>query len=74
MTETEAHQASTMYISEDADAVGESSILNPFGDGYLFRVLDVLKPGGFLETELEVLGLKSGKAVCQPRPLESLSC
>ncbi len=60
MVKAVAHQASTMQNLEDADVVGEFSALKPFGHDYFFRVLDVLKGGRVLETEVEVLRFRSG--------------
>ena len=54
------HQPSTMQNVQDINIVGESSILKPFGQGYFYRVLDTLRPGRNLETEVEVLELGSG--------------
>ena len=49
-----------MQNFEDADVGGEMSAPRAFGEDYLiFRVVDVLKPGGILETEVEVLGFGS---------------
>lgn len=58
--EAVAHQASTMQNLEDADVAGEFSTLKPFGHNYFFRVLNILKAGRILETEVEVLGFTSG--------------
>ena len=49
----------TMQNFEDADVVGEMSAPRAFGQDYFFRVVDVLKPGRILETEVEVLGFGS---------------
>lgn len=48
-----------MQNSEDVDLVGEMSSPKSYGQGQFFRVLDALKPGRILETEVEVLGLRS---------------
>lgn len=60
MAEPQVQQASVMRNLEDADLVGEFSPLRPVGQKYFSRVLDVLKTGKTLETEIEVLGLRSG--------------
>ena len=53
-----AHKAK-MQSSEDADDLGEMSALTSTGQDYSFKVVDVLKPGGVIETEVEVLGFRS---------------
>ena len=60
MARAEVQQASAMRNLEDADLVGEFSALKPFGQDSFFRVLDILEAGRILETEVEVLGLRSG--------------
>lgn len=60
MAEAEVRQASVMPNLEHADVVGDFSALRPFGQDYFFRVLDIVKAGKILETEIEVLGLRSG--------------
>ncbi len=60
MVKAVAHQASTMQNLGDADVVGEFSALKAFGNDHFFRVLDVLKGGRILETEVEVLRFRSG--------------
>ncbi|CAD6567228.1 MAG: hypothetical protein ASARMPRED_000553 [Alectoria sarmentosa] len=59
MAGAEVQQASAMRNLEDADLVGEFSALKPFGQDSFFRVLDILEAGRILETEVEVLGLRS---------------
>lgn len=49
-----------MQTFEDSEVVGEFSALKQFGQDYFFRVLDTLKAGRILETDVEVLGLRSG--------------
>ena len=48
-----------MQDSEDADGDGELETMMYIGQGYLLRVVDVLKPGRIIEIEVEVLGLRS---------------
>ena len=49
----------SMHDSGDADVDGEVETIMCIGQGYLLRVVDVLKPEGIMEIEVEVLGLRS---------------
>lgn len=71
MFEAEVDQASSMQSSEEADVMGEFSALKPFGHDDFFRIVDVLKAGKILETEVEVLRPRSG--TCQTDPYRSLA-
>ena len=49
-----------MQNLRNADVARERiSFREPFGQEYMFRVRDTLKPGRILETEVEVLGFNS---------------
>lgn len=48
-----------MHDSGDADVEGELETMMYIGQGHLLRVVDVLKPEGIMEIEVEVLGLRS---------------
>ena len=49
-----------MQNLEDTEAVGRFSAPVPFGNAYFSRFLDVVKTGGVLETEIEVLDHSPG--------------
>ena len=59
-----------MQDFEDADGDGELENMMYIGQGYLLRVVDVLKPGSILEIEMEVLGLRSSSRL-QGEPRKS---
>ena len=48
-----------MQDFEDAVVDGELENLMYIGQGYLLRVVDVLKPESIMEIEVEVLGFRS---------------
>ena len=48
-----------MQDFEDAGGDGELETMTYIGQGYLLRVVDVLKPERIIEIEVEVLGLRS---------------
>ena len=47
-----------MQNIEDARVLGVTSVSKPFGHGDSFRILNTLKPGRILETEVEMLGFR----------------
>ncbi|KAF6218388.1 hypothetical protein HO133_005735 [Letharia lupina] len=59
-----------MLNLEEADVMGEFSALKPFGHDYFFRIVDVLKAGKILETEVEVLRLRSANSPDAPFTLD----
>ena len=60
MVESKTHIISTMQAIEDINIVGVNSASKQEGQDNIVRVINILKPGGIIEFEVDVLGFRSG--------------
>ena len=60
MVDAEVQQIPALANLQDAKVLGGISATDASGQGYFFRVRNILKAGQIRETEVEILELRSG--------------